>query len=111
MLYKFKSRNTGDIIMLQTHAEHILEIIGRDIANGNASQGILVSDQIPAAVAALQAAITDEDSARAAAVAQALANHEPPPKFSELALRQRAQPLIEMLGRCQKTGDDVVWGV
>jgi len=111
MLYKFKSKNTGDVIMLPGHGKHLLEIIGKETQDGAAGQGIILFEQIPAALMALQAAIVDEESARDAAVAEALAKGEPIPQFSEVSLRQRAQPFIEMLQRCQDTGDAVVWGV
>ena len=29
MLYKFKSKNTGDVIMLEPHGRQVLEIIGK----------------------------------------------------------------------------------
>ncbi len=111
MLFKFKSKNTGDIIMLQAHGQHVLEIIGKDVHGGSADKGIILHQQIPAAIAALQAAVADEEAARKAAVDEAAAKGEPAPHFAELGLRQRAQPFVEMLKRCAQSGDDVVWGV
>ena len=111
MLFKFKSKNTGDIIMLPAHANQILTILGRDTANGASDKGILQAQQIPAALNALQNAIAAEESARAAAIAEALASNEPAPVFAEVSLHQRAQPLMDMLRRCETDGSDVVWGV
>lgn len=111
MLYKFKSKNTGDIIMLQTHGQQILEIMGKDTANGAADKGIILSERIPDGLTALQAAIVAEETAREKAVAEALANDEATPQFAEVSLRQRAQPFMDMLRRCAQDGDDVVWGV
>ena len=111
MLFKFKSKNTGDIIMLQTHAEQILAILGRDTANGASDKGIIQAEQIPAALKALEEAIAAEETAREAAIAEAIAKNEPTPVFAEVSLRQRAQPFMDMLRRCQSDGDDVVWGV
>lgn len=111
MLYKFKSKNTGDIIMLQSHGQQILEIMGKDIAHGAPDKGIILSEQIPDGLTALQAAIEAEEKAREKAVAQALANDEPTPQFAEVSLRQRAQPFMDMLRRCAQDGDNVVWGV
>jgi len=111
MLFKFQSKNTGDIIMLQAHGQHMLEIIGKDISDGAAAKGIILQEQMSAAIAALQAAIVQEEAARKASIDEALANGEPAPHFADLALRQRMQPFIEMLRRCQESGDDVVWGV
>ena len=111
MLFKFKSKNTGDIIMLQPHAEQILTILGRDTANGASNKGIIQAEQIPAALVALEKAITAEEADREAAVAEALAKHEATPIFSDVSLRQRALPFMDMLRRCESDGDDVVWGV
>ena len=111
MLFKFKSKNNGDIIMLQPHAEQILTILGRDTANGASSKGIIQAEQIPAALVALHHAIAAEETARETAAAEALANGEPAPVYSDVSLRQRALPFMDMLRRCESDGDDVVWGV
>ena len=52
MLYKFKSKNTGDVIMLEPNGRTILEIIGKDAG----PTGIILPEQMPAAIKALQAA-------------------------------------------------------
>jgi len=97
MLYKFKSKTTGDVIMLQPNGRRVLEIIGKDTQSGTGDKGILLPEQMPAAIAALEAAIAAEEAA--------------PPTFEAVSLRQRALPFIEMLRRCEKAGHEVVWGV
>ena len=111
MLYKFKSRATGDLIMLRPHGRRLLQIIGKADDAGPHEQGILLPGQMDAAVAALQAAVTREEAEQAEAVAQALARGEVPPTFEPVGLRQRTQPFIEMLRRCEKAGKEIVWGV
>jgi hypothetical protein len=111
MLYKFKSKATGDIIMLQPNGRRVLEIIGKDTQPGSGDQGIIPPEQMPAAIAALEAAIAKEETAQKAAVAAALARNETPPRFEAISLRQRALPFIEMLRRCQQAGHEIVWGV
>ena len=111
MLYKFKSKTTGDVIMLQANGRRVLEIIGKDLQSGSATQGIVLPEAMPAAIAALEAAIAREEADRKAAVAEALAHHETPPQFEGITLRQRALPFIDMLRRSQKAGHEVVWGV
>lgn len=111
MLYKFKSKSTGDVIMLQPNGQRLLEIIGKDSATEHAAKGILLPEQMPAAIAALEAAMAQEEAEQKAAIAQALAEHKAPPQFEAISLRQRAQPFIEMLRRSGKAGHDVVWGV
>ena len=111
MLYKFKSKTTGDVIMLQPNGRRVLEIIGKDTAPGSGDKGIILPGQMLAAIAALEAATAQEDADREAAVAAALAHNETPPHFEAVSLRQRALPFMEMLRRCEKAGTEVVWGV
>lgn len=111
MLYKFKSKNTGDIIMLQAHGQRMLEIIGKATVDAPCTQGILLPADMADAITAINVAIEHEEAMQKAAIAEALAQHEPAPKFEAIGLRQRAQPFIDMLRRCQATQDNVVWGV
>ncbi len=111
MLYKFKSRVTGDLIMLQPNGQRILRIIGLDKPGTPSGQGILLPEQIPGAIAALQAAVAQEEAQQQAAVAEALAQHTGPPQWGGISLRLRAHPFIEMLRRCEQAGEPVMWGV
>jgi len=111
MLYKFKSKSTGDVIMLQPNGRRVLEIIGKDTQPGSGDKGIILPEQMADAIAALEAAITQEEAERKALIAQALTNHESAPRFEPISLRQRALPFIDMLRRCEKDGHEVVWGV
>ncbi len=114
MLYKFKSKATGDLIMLQPNGRRMLEIIGK-ISNSSresdADKGIILPEQMPAALAALAAAVAEEAADRKAALARALERNEDPPRFEAISLRQRALPFMEMLQRCEKAGHAIVWGV
>jgi len=114
MLYKFKSRAAADLILLEPQGRQILEIIGKTPG----PTGIVTAAQIPAALAALEAAVA-RDEARLRA-AQAAAQQEPGSADANPAedepndtihLRQRATPFIEMLRRCQAANKEVVWGV
>lgn len=98
MLYKFKSKNTGDVIMLEANGRHILEIIGKNAG----PKGIILAEQMPAAIQALQAAIALEESHDQDA--------HPVPNDG-LGLRQRSMPFINMLQRNHLLGQEVVWGV
>ena len=53
MLYRFKSRAAPDFVMLEVHARQLLDIVGKSPA----PQGIITVEQIPAAIAALEAAL------------------------------------------------------
>ena len=53
MLYRFKSKNLADVVMLEPNGQRVLEIIGK--APG--PQGIILPEQMPAAMVALRASI------------------------------------------------------
>ena len=59
MLYKFKSQAAGDVIMLDLNGEQMLSIIGKEPS----PKGIITLQQIPAAIAALEAAIVTHEAA------------------------------------------------
>ena len=111
MLYHFKSKVTGNVIMLQPNGEQLLEIIGKHSSADPSIKGILLPEQMPEALAALQAAIAIEDAARAQAVAQAKAEHVPASHMNAIGLRQRALPLMDMIRECQKAKEAITWGV
>ncbi|MGI9133758.1 MAG: DUF1840 domain-containing protein [Rhodoferax sp.] len=110
MLYKFKSKATGDLIMLEPNGRQILKIIGKDDTDTRA-KGILHWAEMPAAVAALQAAIAQEEALSAARAQQAQAQGHEPERPEGISLRQRAVPFIDMLQRSQREKKDIVWGV
>jgi hypothetical protein len=108
MLFKFKSKATGDLIMLEPNGRRVLQLIGKSPD----PKGIIEPAQMPAAIAALEAAIAQEEADQKAAEQEAQAKGEKlPPKADTVALRQRAVPFIEMLRRAHAADHEVVWGV
>jgi hypothetical protein len=107
MLYKFKSKAAGDLIMLEPNGRRVLEIIGKDAG----PKGIILPQEMPGAITALEGAIANEEAQHQAAIDEAKAKGEVPPKFDAVSLRQRALPFIDMLRRCEKERAEVVWGV
>lgn len=107
MLYTFKSQAAANLIMLQPNGERVLEIIGK----GAGPQGIILPDQMPAAIAALEDAMAQEAASLQTAIDAAKANGETAPRLDSVSLRQRATPFIDMLKRCHKAGKEIVWGV
>lgn len=116
MLYKFKSRSTADLILLEPQGRRLLQIIGKEPG----PSGIVTVAQIPAAVAALEAAVIAEESQVAAAketgaaagaesAADADGTSDEDARANTVGLRQRAAPFIDMLRRSAAGGHDVVW--
>jgi len=100
MIYKFKSKATGDLVMLGPQGDQLLKIIGREPA----ARGIIEPAAMPAAIAALEAAIAAET-----APAEDEENDRDGPR--SVTLRQRAWPMVEMLKRARAEEQPVVWGV
>ena len=114
MLYKFKSRSTADLILLEPHGRRLLQLIGKETG----PTGIVTVAQIPAALAALEAAVLDDDRRLAArAKERKTLSHaqeddvdDADTQGDSVSLHQRAAPFIGMLRRSAEGGHDVVWG-
>jgi hypothetical protein len=107
MLYKFKSKAAGDLILLEAQGKQFLQLIGKQVD----AKGIIEPGEMPAAIAALEAAIVQQEAEQQAAKEQAKQQGATPPVFESISLRQRCKPIIDMLQRCQKANQPVVWGV
>lgn len=107
MIYKFKSKAAGDVIMLQPNGKRVLQIIG----NAGDAKGIILPEQMAGAIKALNAAIAQEDADHQAAMDLAAKEGRSPPSFDAITLRQRAHPFLEMLRKCEAAGKEIVWGV
>lgn len=113
MLYKFKSRATGDLIMLEPHARRVLAAMGREPS----AQGIVLPQDMPEAVARIEQAMAREDAERdaakqAAREARDVADtSQADDQESALGLRQRAKPMLDMLRRSLQEDCEIVWGV
>ena len=103
MLYKFKSKAAGDLILLEPQGRQFLQLIGKAIE----PKGIIEPEHMAHAILALQEAVKAEEAQQAHAQD---AGHAPP-KFESISLRQRCKPIIDMLQRCEKAGQAIVWGV
>jgi hypothetical protein len=107
MIYKFKSKATGDVIMLAPNGDQVMRLLGREPAE----RGIFEAASLPSARAALEAAVQAEEAARQQAEEAAKADGVALPPREGVALRQRVWPLVEMMKRAQAAGQDIVWGV
>lgn len=103
MIYKFKSKACGDLVMLGEHGDQLLRLLGREPA----ARGIIEAAAMPAALATLEAAIAAEAQAGQAG------NKDDEDRAAEPAvpLRQRLWPMVEMLRQSHAAGHPVVWGV
>ena len=111
MLYKFKSKATGDLIMLEPQGKHILKIIGKEPG----VKGIILPNELMAAIDALNAAVAQEELAIQAAKEASKSDGEVSAPATDgprtISLKQRVVPFIDMLRRAHAEDKEVVWGV
>jgi hypothetical protein len=107
MIYKFKSKADGDVIMTGPAGDDVLRVIGKSPA----AQGIIETGSMGAAIAAIEQAVAADEAARAQAEKDAAAEGKKLGLRDGVTLRQRAWPLVEMMKRSVKDGVDIVWGV
>jgi hypothetical protein len=103
MIYKFKSKASGDVIMLGPNGDQMLRILGREPS----ANGIIEVEHMAAAIDALQAAVQAEEAQPDATEDAA----DDQPARPSVTLRQRLWPVIDMLKRAQDAKQPVVWGV
>ena len=107
MIYKFKSKAAGDVIMMGPAGDDVLRLMGKSAA----AQGIIESGAMRAAISALEQAVAADEAARAQAETEAAAEGQKLAPRDGVSLRQRAWPLVEMMKRSSAEGADIVWGV
>lgn len=109
MIYKFKSLETGDLIMLAPDAERILTLLGKVLK----APGIITLAEIAQAKATLQAAAlaASQQAAQNAAAGNPDGDDNTAKHAPGISLAQRLVPFLAMLDRCQAAKVDVVWSV
>lgn len=109
MIYKFKSKACGDVIMLGPQGDQLLRLLNREPAQ----KGIFEAGEMAAMVAQLKASIAAAEQASAAPQAGAQAAHATAELAQDdaVSLRRRLWPMIEMLTQAGAAGQPVVWGV
>ena len=107
MIYKFKSKAAGDVIMMGPTGDAVLRLIGKPPA----AQGIIEVAAMAGAIGAIEQGVAADEAARAQGEQDAAAEGRKLAPRDGVTLRQRAWPLLEMMKRSQAEGADIVWGV
>ncbi|NUZ04858.1 DUF1840 domain-containing protein [Piscinibacter koreensis] len=114
MIYKFKSKAAGDLIMLEGPGEQVLRIVGKEPS----PRGIIEAAALPAAIDAIERAI-EADEARSRAMEGDVTDGDTATRDDDRAdgrgnrrvtLRQRAWPMLEMMRRALAEKADITWG-
>ncbi len=102
MHYGFRSKSDADLIMMGPIGDRLLHIVGKEPA----PTGIIPAAALPAAIAAIEAAVAADRRAHVGDDEDAEDAKEP-----RIGLAQRAWPLLEMMKRALADKNDIVWGV
>jgi hypothetical protein len=109
MLYKFKSKVTSDVLMLERNGQEILQIIGKYSAD-KPHQGIITPQEMPAAIEALESALHPPTATATRRPSDDTNAPEEPAEIT-VELRQRIIPFLQMLRQCVAHQQPIVWGV
>ncbi len=107
MLIKFKSKASGDVIMLGESGKEMLRLLGKDADD---SKGIFTAEQLPGAIAALKQAIA-ADTALPHPHQEEKSTDTKPDVGDSVHLYQRAFPVLELMERALQEDTYVTWGV
>ena len=115
MLFKFKSKVTSDLIMLEADGRRLLKIMLGD----DPIQGIVLSQDMLQVLAKLESAVAQDEALRIQRSQDAQNGKNQgvmdvkSPEFEGNAVRlaQRASPMIKVLKQCVAAPADLVWGV
>lgn len=110
MIYTFKSKATGDVIMLGPNGDQVMTLVGRQPA----AKGIFEVKDLPQLIQTLEAAVAADGHPAAGAKQADQAQTEQErdaDKQARVALRARIWPLVDMMRRALSAKEPIVWGV
>ncbi len=110
MLITFKSKAAADVLMYATHAQPILDLLGKD-----AERGVITAEETGNAIRDIEAEIArrkQADAAEEAAANELDADREPDPaRADHVSFATRIFPLLDMLRAAHREKEFVLWGV
>ena len=108
-MFKFKSKVTGDLILLQSHGQQVLKAMGKPAD----PQGIIQVQDLSKCRQALEAAIAEqaevEKNASEAETNPTTDATEDAP--TPISFKHRALPMLDMIKQCEQAQEPIVWGV
>lgn len=109
MLVIFQSTATPDVVMLRNLAQYLLTLMGKKLG----ARGVIAHEEIPHAIARLEAAISEQPHAEATLESlRSIPNgHHHVADDDRRALLHRAWPLLDMMREAHKQNADIIWGL
>lgn len=111
MLIVFQSKAAADVLMFSAHALTIMQVIGRPYTDALPERGVITHEQLPAAIAAIEKAISEDKIKDEGDVDQ---EHDEDdvkvhPIAEPVSFRQRVRPLLSMLRASRDQNVGVMW--
>ena len=114
MLITFTSKSAADVLMYETHAKPLLDLLGKD-----PQRGVITAEETGEAIARIESAIAASKKPAGAShhgavsdASQASADDESDtPAERSVSFAARAFPLLEMLRAAHREQQFVMWGV
>ncbi|MFY7872965.1 MAG: DUF1840 domain-containing protein [Limnohabitans sp.] len=107
MIYKFRCKATGDVVMTGQVGDQLLRIVGHPVS----AQGILQSCDMLSAIRALELAVAEDESRLADLKGNCVAGDAVAQDTDAVTLGQHAWPLIKMMQQALAADEAIVWGV
>ncbi len=110
MLIIFKSKVDADVLMYESHAKPILDLLGKDT-----KRGVITAEETEDAIRQIEAEILrrkQADAAQEAAACEQDDETDPDPaRTDHVSFSTRSFPLLEMLRAAHRDKEFVMWGV
>ena len=106
MLVTFTSNVDADVLMMGEHAELVLRVAGKDVANGVPERGVFSYEQLDDSISRIEAAVAAEPPPE-----EDIDNDHDneKPKAIVVLLAQRVYPLLAMLKKARSAKTSVMW--
>lgn len=106
-MIRFSCSATGEVNMLDVHAEMLLTAIGKTLGE----RGVITPAEMPSAIAALESAGQQDRHARQDEEVESDESDEDEMHSNQVGLSQRAFPLVEMMKRALEADVSIIWGI
>ncbi|AHV92690.1 DUF1840 domain-containing protein [Bordetella holmesii] len=108
MLITFHSKATAEVLMRTGDAAPLLQATGKLTGGNIPERGVFTPDQLPAAIAALEAAVAGQPTPEEDENPDQEPKH---PVDREVGMQQRAYPLLDMMRQSLAAHADLTWEV
>lgn len=108
MLIVFHSKAAAEVLMFAKHALPILQAAGKPYTDTLPERGVIMHDQLDAAIAGIEHAISNDTEPAFSDENDQVAS-EIHPVVHAVSFRRRAFPLLAMLRLSRETNADVMW--